>query len=63
MTKTKAAHDSGNYHAPNVHGSADGFILPSDDNRDWNVGTTAAGIIIMLAFGAMMLIGAWFGWM
>jgi hypothetical protein len=60
--KTRAARHGGNHERAIVHGSRDSYIIPDERDRAWQIGTVAAGIIIMIAFGIMMCIGAWLGW-
>ena len=61
--KTRAARHGGNHERANtVHRSRDSFILPDEREHAWQIGTVAAGIIVMIAFGAMLLVGAWLGW-
>ena len=57
MKRQKAARNSCNYSTPkNVH--------YQDENRiaEYDRATLIAGVIIMLSFGVMMLVGAWQAW-
>lgn len=59
QAKTKAAHSSTTYHAPIVH-VIDRRTTPIIDEFDRYA--TYGAAILGVAFGVMMLVGAWFGW-
>lgn len=59
QAKTKAARDSGNYHAPIVH-VIDRRTTPIID--DYERGAGIGGVLLAVMFGIMFIIGAWFGW-
>lgn len=59
-TKTKAAHSSTTYHAPVQLSTISRRTTPIID--DFDRYATFGAVILGVAFGVMMLVGAWFGW-
>lgn len=57
MACEKAARGSSNYARARVSTHADTRIV-----SDWERGTLAAGLLVAVSFGLMLVIGAWLGW-